>query len=79
MNDAKMTSILGEAAFQHVCIITRDIEKARINFAKLLGIPVPDVFVNDDYEHMNLWYKGVQASKTGTIQTNISMSEGTIE
>lgn len=69
-------AILGACQLDHVCIVTRDLEKTKRNYARLVGAEVPETIVNQDYERMNTWYRGGPARKSGLSQCGFSDSKG---
>lgn len=71
-----MSGILGEYKFHHTCIVTKDLERLKKNFASLLGVEIPETIVNDDYEKMHTWFKGIPAPKTGLSQTAMIAGNG---
>lgn len=65
----RIKSILGENSLHHVCIVTRDLERMKRNFAALMGAEIPETIVTNDYENMHTWFKGAPAPRSGLSQT----------
>ena len=74
-----MESILGKCKLNHTCVITKDLERLKKNYATLVGVEVPQTIVNKDYATMDTWFKGSPAPNTGLEQTAVVMDGGTIE
>ena len=71
-------AILGECTLDHVCIVTRDLGKTKRNYAALVGAPIPEDIVNDDYENMHTWYRGAAAPRSGLSQCGFRDANGVV-
>lgn len=73
-----MKSILGNCKLHHTCVVTRDLEKCKKNYAALLGIKIPETIISKQYDIMNTKYKGKAAPYTGCEQTAVDAGNGAI-
>lgn len=72
-------SILGEHTLNHVCIVTRDLDRLKKNYAALTGAEIPESMVSNDYENMHTWFKGAPAPRSGLSQTAfVDSKSGTV-
>lgn len=73
-----MNAILGEHKLHHICIVTRNLEKAKRNYAALTGLEVPETIVSKQYDIQNTIYMGEPAPRTGCEQVLFSPDNGMI-
>ncbi len=74
-----MQGILGDCKLNHVCIVTRDLEKTKNNYARLTGMAAPETIVNEDYANMHTWFKDLDASRSGLEQCTFAAEGGNVE